>query len=758
MRVGQKKIIWTCWFQGRHAAPPLVQRCFDSWERENPEWELRCLDATTIARYVDFSDIDLNRQTITAASLSDILRIRLLHEFGGVWVDATLYCNRPLDNWLPQVMSAGFFAFSAPVHGRLLSSWFLAAEPGNEIVQEWCAAAQRYWQGRERSDDYYWFHHIAGQLVSENPQVRQQWSSVPAVSADGPHALQFLGLHRPWAEVSHAIDWSTPVFKLTYRVNPEWLGATYLLGHFLERHPATPVHPVSEGTVTEDGVAPAAFAALKVSTENIGDHLQIIAALGLMQRLGIETKYFIDRDDEIATAPMIEGEPGPVGIVMNGWFKTNAAEWPPHPKLAPVFLGFHIRLFQCPTLVSPEAIDYYRKHGPVGCRDEYTVALLQQHGVDAFESHCLTLTYPRRYVDPAQQAVTFVVSRDEEITKILPRELGEYIFVSHYSGDRDFVKNLTEAGTVYGVYRQHARVMITTLLHCALPAIAMGIPVVVFYPKNSGAGHESDVERFSSLRKLIPIYHLDRLDEVDWRGHVADVGALKLGLLDKFYALASRWSLPPAKALGPIAPSSELPVPVQDRLPDAADALPEGNDVPVPDRQKWGNPDSYKPEWDSRAALAAGFVPDGASVLEIGVGKGAFRGLVREKCDRYLGMDLEPLDRETRKMNLDVDDIPEGDWEFIALLGVFEYLHLPLAAISKVCDAAKSIVTTYCFRRNEILPGESMAERGQRGWVNDLNEQEFVSFFFACGYELEEIIPYNGSATFEQKVMLFRKP
>ena len=124
------KTIWTCWFQGREAAPPLVQKCLRSWERNNLGWELRCLDATTIERYVTLEPyVDLHRQSLTAASLSDILRIFLLREFGGVWVDATLYCNRPLDDWMPNLMREGFFAFAEPAPSRPLSSWFLSAKP-----------------------------------------------------------------------------------------------------------------------------------------------------------------------------------------------------------------------------------------------------------------------------------------------------------------------------------------------------------------------------------------------------------------------------------------------------------------------------------------------------------------------------------------------------------------------------------------------------------------------------------------------------
>src|SRR5271154_4005391 len=109
------KTIWSCWFQGRENAPPLVKKCLNSWERNNPDWKFRCLDATSIERYFPLKHyIDLDRQSLTAASLSDVLRILLLHEFGGVWVDATLFCNLPLNDWLSTVMGEGFFAFAAP--------------------------------------------------------------------------------------------------------------------------------------------------------------------------------------------------------------------------------------------------------------------------------------------------------------------------------------------------------------------------------------------------------------------------------------------------------------------------------------------------------------------------------------------------------------------------------------------------------------------------------------------------------------------
>jgi hypothetical protein len=101
--------------------------------------------------------------------------------------------------------------------------------------------------------------------------------------------------------------------------------------------------------------------------------------------------------------------------------------------------------------------------------------------------------------------------------------------------------------------------MITTLLHCALPAIAMGIPVVVFFPINNEAAHASDRERFSSLEGLVRVHRLEEIESVDWDPQPVDVSEIKLRIFDRFYEMAARWGNGRLSKTGPIAPSSALP-------------------------------------------------------------------------------------------------------------------------------------------------------------------------------------------------------
>ena len=439
----------------------------------------------------------------------------------------------------------------------MLSSWFLAAEPGNPVVAQWARAVQDYWSDRSEADHYFWFHRLFQSVYEADPQIARLWERVPKISADGPHRIQQLGMLSDASETATAVDWSTPCFKLTYRYDEAAARGDCLLRRVIEMDDTV---PWDEGrreagpTLARD---PSTFVSLSVSTENLGDHIQILSGLELLARFGLSAETHLDRDFELRSAPGLDtGRSHP--ILLNGWFKRDSAEWPPHPRLEPIFVGFHIRLFQSQSLLSDESLAYYRAHQPIGCRDWHTTQLLTANGVEAYESHCLSMTFPRR-VPAASQREVFVVSRDDRLSQVVPMSLRPFTSVLHYSGDTDFVRNMARARELLETYRTRARLIVTSLLHCALPALALGIPVVMFYPLNTPEGHASDRERFSSLKRLLRIWRLDEMDEVEWSTAPPDIGAMKLSLIDDLSARLETMGFGMARKLAPIADASALP-------------------------------------------------------------------------------------------------------------------------------------------------------------------------------------------------------
>lgn len=138
------KIIWSYWEDGADNAPDVVQHCLESWRKLNNGYEIRLLDRTSFEQHTsELRSLDLFRDDITVVKRANLIRLAVLHEHGGVWADATLFCNRPLDEWLPDYFISGFFAFRNEKKARDVCTWFLAAQPGNVLAAEFLTEYRR---------------------------------------------------------------------------------------------------------------------------------------------------------------------------------------------------------------------------------------------------------------------------------------------------------------------------------------------------------------------------------------------------------------------------------------------------------------------------------------------------------------------------------------------------------------------------------------------------------------------------------------
>ena len=277
------KIIWILWLQGFDAAPQLVKECLFSWQRHNPDWKIVRLDEQNLKEYVNLDGIvRRNRDTISVQAFTNIIRTNLLATYGGVWVDSTCFCCRPLDEWIGQHLTSGFFAFDKPGRDRLISSWFLASAKHCHLTDTYCQAVNSYWSknrfpyqnsrmakkiiGRMgkilnrnprraglwvhpltakvfKIHPYHWYHYLFYRVVTMDERIGRIWSQTPKISADIPHRLRMAGLLEPASpEIKAFIDsGKDPLYKLDWRHDRDLApGCTldYLLhGSVLSRPP-----------------------------------------------------------------------------------------------------------------------------------------------------------------------------------------------------------------------------------------------------------------------------------------------------------------------------------------------------------------------------------------------------------------------------------------------------------------------------------------------------------------------------------------
>ncbi len=217
------KVLWIYWHQGWENAPEIPLKCLESWEANNYRWTIKKICQKTLSNYIDLEQelSGIAAKDITLTALSDVIRILLLEKFGGVWVDSTLLCRIPLDNWLPYFEEEGFFAFSKPEKDRLVSSWFLFAKKDNYIIKKWREKTLAYWDSRNSTDNYFWFHYQFNELYEADETFKKSWDNSTKVSADAPHFLApyntkfFEKIDE--RKINAISKLQSPVLKLTYK-------------------------------------------------------------------------------------------------------------------------------------------------------------------------------------------------------------------------------------------------------------------------------------------------------------------------------------------------------------------------------------------------------------------------------------------------------------------------------------------------------------------------------------------------------------
>ena len=142
---GFPKIIWIFWFQGWSSAPTLIKNCKESWVINNPEWEVKILDSNSLKEYSDLS-FDSNKfEFLSTAHKSDLIRLELLEKYGGVWVDASLFCLIPLDSWIFNNLNSGLFFFECGSRSAIITNWFIASRRNHKTLKLLKKELIRFW-------------------------------------------------------------------------------------------------------------------------------------------------------------------------------------------------------------------------------------------------------------------------------------------------------------------------------------------------------------------------------------------------------------------------------------------------------------------------------------------------------------------------------------------------------------------------------------------------------------------------------------
>lgn len=212
------RILWIFWAQGEGEASPVVRRCIASWREKNADWDVRVLTLHSASEYVDLSDVG---DSLPFRIRANLLRLRLLSQFGGVWADSTTFCHRPLSEWMPLLGGrTGLFMFRSPHDDRWIDNWFIASCPNNPLIGQWENDYGRYISGRTAAPStYFMMIYILQWRLLTNKDLRKNLRASGGLPAVPAFFLQaYLDGQCGCSNVRDVLTAGFPVSKLNWRL------------------------------------------------------------------------------------------------------------------------------------------------------------------------------------------------------------------------------------------------------------------------------------------------------------------------------------------------------------------------------------------------------------------------------------------------------------------------------------------------------------------------------------------------------------
>jgi hypothetical protein len=218
--------IWQFWDNpaGR-TTPEIVKSALERVNRFKGKFDLKVLNKATFADYSDLPGYVLdkfNKGHIDFTHFSDLLRLNLLKNHGGIWLDATAY----MTDFVPDyILEEDFFVLLTDKLTHFpysfMQNCFIRAKKGSFLCDAWYRMCIEYWKEETELSDYFQHQLMFKALISNQSKARNLFNVMPHVSEDGIHQLIGDNLLKKF----DANEWErikkTSFFqKTTYKVPP----------------------------------------------------------------------------------------------------------------------------------------------------------------------------------------------------------------------------------------------------------------------------------------------------------------------------------------------------------------------------------------------------------------------------------------------------------------------------------------------------------------------------------------------------------
>lgn len=215
--------IWVCWWTGIDTAPELVQRCVESIYRHAGNHPVCFITKDNYSQYLDIPDYLLNKlesKAICIANFTDYLRFSLLGQYGGLWLDATIFCTAPIPEdyfAMPLFSCKGGPNTDAFISKYRWTSFCFGGFKGHLLFRFFRDAFELFWRENDVAIDYLFVDYVINLGYENFISVRNNLDAIPINNLARDDLQAAMSIALPASQFHNVIQQDTTLYKLSWR-------------------------------------------------------------------------------------------------------------------------------------------------------------------------------------------------------------------------------------------------------------------------------------------------------------------------------------------------------------------------------------------------------------------------------------------------------------------------------------------------------------------------------------------------------------
>lgn len=215
--------IWVCWWSGEESAPELVKQCIRSVRTNAGEHPVHFITSETVSDFLELPRSIFEKAEngkLGTAHLTDYIRVSLLARYGGLWLDATIFCTQPVSETffeLPACTCKSSWTESRYISHFQWVTFCLSGWQENVLFRFLQQAFQQYWSSHDLAIDYLFFDYLIDLAKKNIPAVAKELNAIPVNNLRRDDLQAAMNAALPAEAFSSVVRPDTALYKLSWR-------------------------------------------------------------------------------------------------------------------------------------------------------------------------------------------------------------------------------------------------------------------------------------------------------------------------------------------------------------------------------------------------------------------------------------------------------------------------------------------------------------------------------------------------------------